>query len=78
MQSKKAVGHLKLTVQKAELYGFQFIQNSQVFVQIVYQTTTLRTQSTTNQEDPNQPEWNTTISLDIYDLSESLSISVFF
>lgn len=35
-----------------------------------------RTQSTMNNK--NKPEWMTTISLDIYDKSESLYISVFY
>lgn len=31
-----------------------------------------------NKNNPNKPEWTTTINLDIYDQSESLFISVFY
>ena len=36
-----------------------------------------RTQSAMNKVNPNQPEWGTTINLDIFDESESILISVY-
>jgi len=46
MQSKKVVGTLKLTVERAELAGLQLKEFSQVFVQIKYSGMMFRTQST--------------------------------
>jgi hypothetical protein len=67
-----------MTVKRAVLKGLPLPQFTQVFVRIDYRGSVYRTQNMTNKDRPNEPEWETTITFDVFELTESLQISVFY
>ena len=78
MQSKKVIGKLKLTIQRAELEGEQLEEFTHVYVQLIYKNMMSRTQSAMNKDKPNFPEWSTTINIDIFDENDAAFITVNF